>query len=101
MYTASITTAEYVFLFLIVLPFLPLPSGHVSPEAGFRRATSVNVQLLRLRSSKGKFIMFREIEPVRRSFRRRRSCTFTEVALWLPWGGLSSLQANGSPGEQR
>ena len=31
-----------------------------------------------------------EHEPVRRSFRRRRSCTFTEVARLVPSGGKNS-----------
>ena len=47
---------------------------------GTKRATSVNMPLLRLQSSEGKFAMSREIEPVRRSFCRRGSGTFTEVA---------------------
>ena len=41
---------------------------------------------LRLQSSEGKFTTSREIEPVRMSFRRRRSCTFTEVARLVPSG---------------
>ena len=43
-----------------------------------------HMQLLRLQSSEGKFTMSREIEPGRRSFRRHRSCTFTEVARSVP-----------------
>ena len=35
---------------------------------------------MRLRSSEGRFTRSREIEPVRRSLCRRRSCTLTEVA---------------------
>ena len=42
--------------------------------------------LLRLQSSEGKFTTSREIEPVRRSFRRHGSCTFTEVARLVPSG---------------
>ena len=47
---------------------------------GAKRATSLNMPLLWLQSSEGKFGMSVEIEPVRRSFCRRRSCTFAEVA---------------------
>ena len=43
---------------------------------GAKHATSVQMPLLRLRSSEGKCAVSREIEPVRRSFRRRGSCTF-------------------------
>ena len=49
-------------------------------QRGTKRATSANVPLLLLRSSEGKLTTSREIEPVRRSFRRRGSGTFTEVA---------------------
>ena len=49
--------------------------------SGFTKgATSVNMPPLLLRSSEGKFTESRETDPVRRSFCRRRSCTFTEVA---------------------
>ena len=46
-------------------------------SGGTKRATSVNVPLLRLRSSEGKFTMSREMKPVRRSFCRHGSCTIT------------------------
>ena len=45
-------------------------------SGGTKRATRVNMPLLRLQSSEGKFTMSREIEPVRRSFRRHGSGTF-------------------------
>ena len=48
-----------------------------------QRASSVNMPLLRLQSSEGRFTRSREIEPVRRSFCRRRSCTFAEVVFFL------------------
>ena len=51
--------------------------------------------LLRLQSSERKFTMSREIEPVRRSFRRRRSCTFTEVARWVPSGSEREISKRG------
>ena len=51
---------------------------------GTKCATSANMSLLRLQRSEGKFTMSCEIEPVRRSFCRRRSCTFTEVARFVP-----------------
>ena len=57
-----------------------------SMSGSTRRATSANMPLLRLQSSEGKFTTSREIEPVRRSFRRRRSCTLTEVARLVPSG---------------
>ncbi len=38
----------------------------------------------RLQSSEGKFTMSREIEPVRRSFCRHGSCTFTEITRVVP-----------------
>ena len=53
-------------------------------SGGTKRATCVNVPLLRLQSSEDQFAMSREIEPVRRSFCRRRSCTSTEVARLEP-----------------
>ena len=59
----------------------PLPS-----PCRTKRATSFNMSLLRMQSSEGKFTMSREIEPVRRSFCRRGSCTFTEVARLVPSG---------------
>ena len=49
-------------------------------SGGAKRATSVNVTPLHLQSSERKFKMTRELEPVRRSFCRHGSCTFTEVA---------------------
>ena len=55
-------------------------------SGGTKRATFVNAPLLRLQSSEGKFTMSHEIEPVRRSLRRSRSCTFMEVARLVPSG---------------
>ena len=51
----------------------------------------LNVPLLRLQSSEWKFTVSREIEPVRRSFCRRRSCTFTKWHIWClrEKGGVS------------
>ena len=43
-----------------------------------------NMPLLRLQSSEAKFTKSREIEPVRRSFCRHGSRTFTEVACLVP-----------------
>ena len=63
-----------------------LPCQVAQYSGGTERATSVNTSLLRLQSSEGKFTTSREIEPVRRSFRRRRSCTFTEAARLVPSG---------------
>ena len=63
-----------------------------------KRAISVNMQVLRLQSSEGKFTMFREIEPVRRSFCRDGSGTFQEVAR-LVFGaflGLSIAHSDGT-----
>ena len=55
-------------------------------SGGIKRATSVNMLLLRLQSSEGNFTMSREIEPVRRSFCRRRKLhvygTGTFGAFW-------------------
>ena len=55
-------------------------------SGGTKRATSANMPPLRLQSSEGKFTMSREIEPVRRSFRRSGSCTLTEVERLVPSG---------------
>ena len=64
-------------------------SGGLS--GGPRRAASVNVPLLRLQSSEGKFASSREIGPVRRrSYCRHGSCTFTEVARLVHSGLVSS-----------
>ena len=60
--------------------------GGKQASGGTKRATSKNVPLLRLQSSEGKFTMSREIEPIRRSFCRRRSRAFTEVASLVPSG---------------
>ena len=57
-----------------------------SGSGGTKRATFVNMPLLRLQSSEGKFTMCREIEPVRRPICRHGSCTFTEVARLVPSG---------------
>ena len=69
------------------------PHGSLTAcSGGTKCATSVNIQLLRLQSSEGKFTMSREIEPIRRSFSIHRSGTFTEVARLVPsdvsWGAL-------------
>ena len=70
----------------------PLPDiAEVCISGGTKRATSVHVPLLCLQSSEGKSTMPREIEPVRRSFCRHGSCTFTEVARLVPSGRLKDL----------
>ena len=48
-------------------------------SGGATCATSVNMPRLRLQSSDGIITLYREVEPVRRSFCRHGSCTFTEV----------------------
>ena len=45
-------------------------------------ATAINVLLLHLQSSEGKSTMSRETEPVKSSFRRRRSCTLHGSGTW-------------------
>ena len=45
--------------------------------------------------SEGKFTMSREIDPLRRSFRRRRSCTFTAVARLVPSGPTRARLSGG------
>ena len=60
--------------------------AHLS--GGTKRATSPKIPLLRLQSSEGKFTTSREIEPARRSCRRRRSCTITKAACLAPSGYL-------------
>ena len=47
------------------------------------RNVLLNMPLLRLRSSEGKLTPSRDIAPVRRSFRRHRSCTF--LRKWHVW----------------
>ena len=59
-----------------------LPVSAIS-SGGTKRATSVNTPLLQLQSSEGKSTMPREIEPARKSFCRRRSCTF--LRKWRVW----------------
>ena len=49
-----------------------------------KRATSVKMPRLRLQRSEGVFTKSREVEPKRRSFRRRRGCTVAEVARLVP-----------------
>ena len=65
---------------LVLTPFVPfrIRSG------GNKRATSVNMPLLRPQSSEGKFTASRKIESVRRSLRGHRSCTFMEVTRLVP-----------------
>ena len=72
----------------VAIPRVAHPPLPVSLQSGdTKRATSANLPLLRLQSSERKFIiMSRETEPVRRSFRRHGSCTFTEVARLVPSG---------------
>ena len=47
-----------------------------------------NMPFLRPQSSEGNFTMSREIRPVRRSFCRHGSCTFTEVARLVHSGNV-------------
>ena len=68
-------------------------SNHWS--GGTKRATSVNIPLLRLQSSEGKFTMSCEIEPVCRSFCRHGSCTFTQVARLVPSGTYAKARGEG------
>ena len=46
----------------------------------------LHMPLLRLQSSEDEFTMSGEIEPVCEALRRRRRCTFTEVAHLVPSG---------------
>ena len=59
-----------------------------------KRATTVDIPLPRLQSSEGKYTTSREIETVHRSFRRRRSCTVTEVARLVPSYKASTNQSS-------
>ena len=72
-----------------------------APPGGTERATSVNTPLLQLQSSEGKFKMSREIEPVRRSFCRHGSCTFTEVARLVPSGSCSEASTAAAAATER
>ena len=54
-------------------------------SGGTERATSANMPLLLLQSSEGRFTRSCETEPVRRSFCRHGSCTFTGVACLVPY----------------
>ena len=62
-----------------------LESNPLKPTILVRRL-AVNMPLLRLQSSEENFTMSCDIEPVRRSFCRHGSCTFTEVARLVPSG---------------
>ena len=62
-----------------------LPTLGTWGRGGYQNAsdvpiTSVNVPLLHLRSSEGRFTMSCKVEPVRGSLSRCRSCTFIEAA---------------------
>ena len=59
----------------------PRPQMKIMFSGGIKRATCVDMPPLRLQSSEQKFTMPREIEPARRSFRRRRSWMFTDWCL--------------------
>ena len=78
----SLSLYTYIYIYTYLL-YIYIYTGFVR-----RRQTCYlpNVLRLRLQSSEWKFTTSREIEPVRRSFRRRRSCTFTEVARLVPSG---------------
>ena len=52
---------------------------------GTKHATSLNMPLLRLQSSEGKFTMSREIEPHLRKWRVYRSGTFGAFWAWFPF----------------
>ena len=67
------------------LPKCENASAHEG-SGGTKHATLANMPLLHLQSSEGEFTTSREIEPIRRVFCRRRSCTFTEVARLVPSG---------------
>ena len=66
-----------------IAPTSHAPGRLTHLSGGTEHATSANVPLLHLQSSEGQ-LTSREIEPERRSFCGRRSCTFTEVACSVP-----------------
>ena len=79
------------------------PAKRTAPESGqesggTKRATSAKMPLLCLQSSEGKFTTSREIEPVRRSFCRHGSCTFTAVARLVPSGAENDAAQGPPPG---
>ena len=83
MYTHTLSTASYA----------QAPLSLFCVSGGTKLDTSVSVPLLRLQSSEGKFTTSLEIEPVRRSLCRRRSCTFTDAARLVPSGRILVRQA--------
>ena len=60
-------------------------------SGGTKRAASVYMPLLLLQSSVGNFTTSDGTKPVRRSLRRRRSCSFTEVARLVPSGVINNI----------
>ena len=76
----------YIYIYIYIYTH----NIHMYISGGTIRDTSMNTPLLRLQSSEGKFTRSREIEPVRRSFCRRRSCTFTKVTR-LAHSGCTSV----------
>ena len=83
-----IHTHIYIYIYIYIYMYTHIWSPHPVQKSHFfaiyccfnsggtKRATSANM----------KFTMKREIEPVRRSFRRRRRCTLTAVARLVPSG---------------
>ena len=74
----------YNYIYIYIYTCISCISG------GAKCATFVNMPVLHPQSSEGKFATSREIEPVRRSLRRRGSRTFTEVARLVPSGLVRS-----------
>ena len=77
----------YIYIYIYICQSdVQLHKHRRGQSGGTKRATSMNRPLLRLQSSEGEFTMSRKIEPVRRSFCRHGSCTFTELARLVPSG---------------
>ena len=79
-------------------------TNRMTNSGGTKRATSAYMPLPTSAPAElggGKFTMSREVEPVRRSFRRRRSCTLKEVACCKKVGRPPELFLPGSGRDAR
>ena len=88
----------YIYTYTYILtytPRAPRPGccGH-GTSGGTKRATSVSMPLLRLRSSEGKTTTSRKIEPVRRSLGPSAGAEVPRLRKWRVWCPL------GTPGRR-
>ena len=81
----------YIYIFIYI--YIYMGQARECPRSkpgGAKRATSVNSAASAPAELGGESPVSLEIEPVRRSFCRHGSCTFTEVARLVPYGQRGS-----------